>query len=103
MSNAVIRTGGKQFKVAEGDVLCVPSLAGEPGADVVFDQVLAITGDKPKIGTPTVARAKVTGTIVAHGRDKKIVVFKFKRRKRYMRKSGHRQGFTQVKITGIKA
>ena len=103
MSNAVIKTGGKQFKVAEGDVLRVPTLVGDPGAEVVFDQVLAIIGDQPKLGTPTVARAKVTGTIVAHGRHKKVVVFKFKRRKRYMRKAGHRQGFTQVRITGITA
>jgi len=101
MANAVIRTGGKQFRVSEGDTLRVPSLEGDAGKEISFSEVLAIGGDAPKIGTPTVKGAKVQGQIVAHGRDEKLIVFKFRRRKRYKRKNGHRQGYTEVKITGI--
>jgi large subunit ribosomal protein L21 len=102
MATAVIRTGGKQYRVSEGDTLAVELLVGNPGDDVVFSDILLLSGDdSPKIGTPLVSGAKVTGTIVAHDRGERLVVFKFKRRKRYKRKNGHRQHFTSVKITSI--
>jgi large subunit ribosomal protein L21 len=101
MATAVIRTGGKQYRVSEGDTLAVELLAGNPGDDVVFSDILLLSGDSPKIGTPLVSGAKVTGKIVAHDRGERLVVFKFKRRKRYKRKNGHRQHFTSVKITSI--
>ncbi len=101
MTTAVIRTGGQQHRVSEGDVIRIATLEGNPGDAVSFDEVLAILGDTPKIGTPTVAKAKVTAEIVNHGLGDKLVVFKFSRRKRYKRKNGHRQGFTAVKITAI--
>lgn len=101
MTTAVIRTGGQQHRVSEGDVIRIATLEGNPGDAVSFDEVLAILGDTPKIGTPTVAKAKVTAEIVNHGLAEKLVVFKFSRRKRYKRKNGHRQGFTAVKITAI--
>jgi len=103
MANAIFKTGGKQYRAAEGDRLRVPSIEGEPGQAVTFDEVLVVGGDSPKFGKPTVAGAKVQAEIVRQGLDKKVIVFKFKRRKRYMRKAGHRQAFTEVKITGISA
>lgn len=99
--SAVIRTGGRQYRVAAGNILRVATLAGSEGEPIAFEEVLAIGGPEPKLGRPLVAGAKVEATIVKHGRDKKIVVFKFKRRKRYKRKMGHRQGFTEVKINSI--
>jgi large subunit ribosomal protein L21 len=101
MATAVIRTGGKQYRVSEGDTLAVELLTGNPGDDVQFSDILFLGGDSPKIGTPLVSGAKVTGKIVAHDRGERLVVFKFKRRKRYKRKNGHRQHFTSVKITSI--
>jgi large subunit ribosomal protein L21 len=101
MANAVIRTGGKQFRVSEGETLRVPTLVGEPGAKISFGEVLAIGGDAPKIGTPVVKGANVQAEILEHGRGEKLIVFKFRRRKRYQRKNGHRQGYTAVKITAI--
>jgi len=101
MATAVIRTGGKQYRVSEGDTLAVELLAGNPGDDIEFSDVLFLGGDSPKIGTPLVSGAKVAGKIVAHDRGERLVVFKFKRRKRYKRKNGHRQHFTSVKITSI--
>jgi large subunit ribosomal protein L21 len=101
MSTAVIRTGGKQYRVSEGDTIKVEKLEGDPGAKIQFDEVLLVGGDTPKIGKPTVSGAKVSGEIVAQTRGNKLIVFKFKRRKRYRRKAGHRQALTQVKITGI--
>jgi len=101
MANAVIRTGGKQYRVAQGDTVTVERLDGDPGTKVEFTEVLLVTGDTPKIGKPTVAGAKVSGEIVEQGRGEKITTFKFKRRKKYRRKSGHRQELTAVKITGI--
>jgi large subunit ribosomal protein L21 len=102
MSYAIFKTGGKQFRAEPGSTLRIPSIEGDPGAKVVFDDVLLGTdGDAIKTGTPTVAGAKVTGEIVKHGRGDKIVVFKFKRRKNYARKQGHRQGFTEVRIKSI--
>lgn len=103
MSSAIIQTGGKQYRVSEGDTLKVATLGGEQGEAVVFDQVLAVLGDDPSIGKPLVAGAKVEGKIVRHGRGEKLIVYKFKRRKRYQRKMGHRQAFTEVQITSISA
>jgi large subunit ribosomal protein L21 len=101
---AVIRTGGKQYRVAEGQMLQVEKLPGEPGQAITFDEVLLVGGgDKPKVGRPLVKGASVKAEIVDQGRDKKIIVFKLRRRKNYRRKAGHRQPYTQVKITGIKA
>ncbi|HVW26277.1 MAG TPA: 50S ribosomal protein L21 [Polyangiaceae bacterium] len=101
MATAVIRTGGKQYRVSEGDTLAVELLAGNPGDDVEFSDILFLGGDSPKIGKPLISGAKVTGKIVAHDRGERLVVFKFKRRKRFKRKNGHRQHFTSVKITSI--
>ena len=100
---AVIKTGGKQYKVAQGDRLRVEKLAANVGETVTFDQVLLVGGEALKIGAPLVAGAKVEAKVVAHDREKKIIVFKFRRRKNYRRKNGHRQPFTALEITGIKA
>ena len=102
MSYAIIRTGGKQFRVEPGMTLRVPSLLGDAGASIEFNDVLlGSDGTDVHTGVPTLSGAKVTGTIVKHGLDDKIVVFKFKRRKNYARKQGHRQGFTEVRIKDI--
>ena len=98
---AVIKTGGKQYRVTEGQQIFVEKLPGEPGDTVTFDDVLMIGGDSPVVGQPTVKGAKVEAKIVAHDRAKKVIVFKFKRRKNYRRKQGHRQAYTQLHITGI--
>jgi large subunit ribosomal protein L21 len=103
MANAVIRTGGKQYRVAAGDLLRVEKLAGEPGSKITFGEVLMVGGDEPKFGQPLVDGAKVEAEIVAQDRGEKIIVFKFKRRKKHRKKQGHRQFFTQVKITEVKA
>lgn len=100
---AVIKTGGKQYRVAEGQKLRVEKLAGNAGDKVTFSEVLLVGGDTPKIGRPLVSGASVAAEITAQDRGKKIVVFKFKRRKNYRRKSGHRQPYTELKITGITA
>jgi large subunit ribosomal protein L21 len=102
MSYAVIRTGGKQYRVAEGDVVQVATLAGNPGEKVTFNDVLLLGGESVKIGAPTVAGAAVEGEIVQHGRGPKLIVFKFRKRKRSRKKAGHRQAFTAVRITGVK-
>jgi large subunit ribosomal protein L21 len=102
MAYAIIRTGGKQFKVEPGQTIRIPTLAAEAGAAVEFSEVLlSANGDAVRIGVPTLNGAKVTGQIVKHGKDDKIVVFKMKRRKNYAKKQGHRQGFTEVKINTI--
>jgi large subunit ribosomal protein L21 len=102
MSYAIIRTGGKQFRVQPGQKIRIPTLAAEPGASVEFNDVLmGADGDDVKLGIPTLSKAKVTAEIVGHGRGEKIVVFKFKRRKNYARKQGHRQGYTEVRINEI--
>ncbi len=99
---AIIQTAGKQFRAEPGKSLWIPSLEAEPGSTVTFDTVLlASDGKSIKAGTPAVKGAKVTAEVVKHGRGKKIVVFKFKRRKNYARKQGHRQGFTEVKIQSV--
>jgi len=102
MSYAVIRTGGKQYRVAPGDVVRIEKLPGEPGAQVEFTDVLMTAHDGAvRVGTPLVAGAKVTGQVVQQGREKKILVFKKKRRKNYRRHQGHRQFFTAVRVTQI--
>ena len=103
---AVIQTGGKQYRVEPGKTVVVEKLACDEGAQVVFDQVLLVSsgdGANVTIGKPTVANAKVTGEIVEQGRGEKLVVFKFRRRKNYVRRNGHRQNLTSVKITAINA
>jgi len=100
---AVIRTGGKQYRVAEGDRIRVEKLAGEVGSDIELDEVLMLGGDKVAVGSPTVEGAKVKAKIVAQDRAKKIIVFKYKRRKNYRRKNGHRQPYTELEITGVEA
>ena len=98
---AVIKTGGKQYRVSEGDRLRVEKLPGAPGEKVTFSEVLMIGGEKVAVGAPLVKGAKVSAEIVAQDRAKKVIVFKFRRRKNYRRKRGHRQPFTELKITGI--
>jgi len=100
---AVIKTGGKQYKVAQGDKLRVEKLTANVGDTVTFNEVLLVGGEAIKIGAPLVAGAKVEAKVVAQDREKKIIVFKFRRRKNYRRKNGHRQPFTALEITGITA
>jgi large subunit ribosomal protein L21 len=100
---AVIKTGGKQYRVAEGQLLRVEKLPGAKGDKVSFSEVLLVSGDTPKVGQPLVKGASVAAEITGQDRGKKIVVFKFRRRKNYRRKSGHRQPYTELKITGISA
>ena len=102
MTYAIIRTGGLQFRVEPGQTLRIPNLAAEVGSSITFDEVLlGSDGSTVHAGTPLVPGAKVTAEVVRHGRGDKIVVFKFKRRKNYARKQGHRQPFTEVKINDI--
>ena len=98
---AVIATGGKQYKVSEGDIVRVEKLEGEVGAKVEIKDVLMIGGDTPKIGTPLVEKASVSGEIVEQDRAKKILVFKKKKRKGYKKLQGHRQYYTALKINKI--
>jgi len=101
---AVIRTGGKQYKVAQGDVLRVEKVVGQIGEKVILDDVLFIGGNSDaKVGTPTLPGVKVTAEIVNQGLAKKIIVFKKKRRKSYSRKQGHRQRLTTLRIVEIQA
>lgn len=101
---AVIESGGKQHRVIEGETLKLEKIETATGETIEFDRVLMIGGgDNVKIGTPVVAGGKVTAEIVAHGRHKKVTIIKFNRRKHYRRQTGHRQWFTEVKITGISA
>ena len=102
MSYAIIRTGGKQFRVEPGKKYRIPTIVGEAGGTIEFNDVLlGSDGNNVKTGVPTLSGAKVTGEIVRHGRGEKIVIFKQKRRKNYARKRGHRQGFTEVRINDI--
>jgi len=98
---AVIKTGGKQYRVQQGDKLRVEKLAGAVGDAVTFDQVLMLGGEALKLGQPLVGGAKVEAKIVGQGLGKKLIVFKFRRRKNYRRKNGHRQPFTALEITNI--
>lgn len=99
---AVFQTGGKQFRAEPGDRIRVPSLEAEPGETITFERVLvASNGSDVSIGAPLVDGASVTAKVVRHGRDKKVVVFRRKRRKGYRRKKGHRQGFTEVRVSQV--
>ncbi len=101
---AVVKTGGKQYRVQEGDVLRVEKLPGDIGGEIAFDDVLMFSdGENLQVGTPKLENIAVTGRIVEQGKARKIIVFKYKRRKRYRRKQGHRQPFTAVKIDSIQA
>ena len=101
---AVFSSGGKQHRVTEGEVIKLELLKAEPGDKVVFDKVLIVAdGDDVSVGQPYVAGGKVTAEVISHDRGKKIRVIKFKRRKDYLRRQGHRQWFTELKITGISA
>jgi len=101
---AVISTGGKQYKLAQGDVCRVEKLDAEEGASVEIDKVLMIAnGDDINIGTPFVDGGKVTATIKSHGRAKKVEIMKFRRRKHHQKRTGHRQYYTEIEVTGISA
>ena len=100
---AIIATGGKQYKVAEGDVIKVEKLGVEAGESVVFDQVLVVSGDDVKVGNPTVEGASVAATVVGNVKGKKVIVYKYKRKTGYHKKNGHRQAYTKVKIEKINA
>ncbi|MBL8957086.1 MAG: 50S ribosomal protein L21 [Myxococcaceae bacterium] len=97
---AVIRTGGKQYRVAQGDVLRIEKIKGDKGADVAFDEVLMVGGDAPKIGKPTVAGAKVVGKILRQDKERRVLHFR-KEKEGWTRRKGHRQPFTEVKVVSI--
>ncbi len=102
--HAVFSTGGKQYRVAEGDILRVEKLFLGEGDSVDFDQVLMVSdGDEVKVGKPFVPGGKVTATVKAHGRGEKVHIVKFKRRKHHLKRMGHRQAYTELEITGIAA
>ena len=99
---AIVNTGGKQYKVSQGDILRVEKIPGEIGSPVSFDKVLMVSdGENVNIGQPVLDNVEVKGHIMEQGKAKKIIVFKYKRRKRYRRKQGHRQPYTAIKIDSI--
>lgn len=100
---AVVRTGGKQYRVAKDSILKVESLSGDVGSKLTLGEVLLLGGDKPKLGAPLVKGASVECEILEHGQGEKVIAFKKKRRKNTHRKRGHRQHFTKVKVLGISA
>jgi large subunit ribosomal protein L21 len=101
---AVIQTGGKQYRVAEGDTLKIEKIVADTGATVELDKVLMIAdGDNVRVGQPFIEGGKITATVNAHGRGKKVMILKFRRRKHHMKHQGHRQWFTELTITGISA
>ena len=100
---AIIATGGKQYKVAEGDIIRVEKLGVEAGTAYTFDQVLAVSDNELKVGTPTVAGATVEASVIGDGKAKKVIVYKYKRKTGYHKKNGHRQQYTAVKIEKINA
>lgn len=100
---AIIATGGKQYKVSEGDVIRIEKLPVEAGETVTFDQVLAVSDGELKVGCPTVEGASVSATVEKQGKAKKVIVYKYKRKTGYHKKNGHRQLFTQIKIDKINA
>ena len=104
MMHAIIETGGKQYKVAQGDVLYIEKLPQEAGDSVTFDKVLAVlNGDNATFGAPTVSGASVEAKVVKNGKGKKVLVFKYKPKKNYRRRQGHRQPYTKVEITKVNA
>lgn len=98
---AIIETGGKQYRVAEGDEIRVEKLDLENGAELEFDRVLSVVGEEVKFGTPVVEGAKVRATVVEQGKSDKVIIFKYKSKKDYRKKQGHRQPYTLVKIEKI--
>lgn len=100
---AIIATGGKQYKVSEGDIIKVEKLGVAAGETYTFDQVLAVNNGSLSVGTPTVEGASVSATVVREGKDRKLIVYKYKRKTGYHKKNGHRQQFTQLKIDKINA
>ena len=100
---AIIATGGKQYNVSEGDIINVEKLGVEAGETVTFDQVLAVSDNEMKVGSPFVDGASVTASVVENGRGKKVIVYKYKRKTGYHKKNGHRQAYTKVKIEKINA
>ena len=100
---SIIKTGGKQYKVSEGDIIKVEKIEAEAGDKIEFDQVLMVAGDDVKVGSPVVEGAKVSAEVLDQKKDKKIVIFKFKAKKNYRKKKGHRQPYTLVKIEKIDA
>ncbi len=98
---AIIATGGKQYKVAEGDIIKVEKLGATEDGNVVFDQVLAVNNGSLVVGTPVVAGATVSATVLGEGKAKKVIVYRYKRKSGYHKKNGHRQPYTQVKIDKI--
>ncbi len=101
---AVIKTGGKQYRVAQGETLKIESVAGDVGSAIVLDKVLAVgNGDSLKVGKPLLSGASVKATIVSNGRHDKVTIFKMKRRKHYQKHQGHRQNYTEIRIDGISA
>ena len=101
--HAIIATGGKQYKVSEGDVIYVEKLDVETGKDVTFDQVLAVGGDKLVVGSPLVDKATVTAKVLDQTKGKKVIVYRYKRKSGYHKKNGHRQAYTKVQIDKINA
>lgn len=101
---AVFSSGGKQHRVTEGEVIKLERLTAEPGEKVVFDKVLVVaSGDQVTVGRPYVDGGKITAEVIGHDRHKKVRIIKFRRRQNYMRRQGHRQWYTELKITGISA
>ena len=101
---AVIKTGGKQYRVAVGEKIKVEQIAADVGQEIVIDQVLAVgNGAELKVGTPLVSGATVKATVVAHGKHDKVRIFKMRRRKHYQKHQGHRQNYTEIRIDGISA
>ena len=100
---AIIATGGKQYKVSEGDIIYIEKLDADAGDDVTFDQVLAVGGDKLTIGSPLVESASVTGKVQDQVKGKKVIVYHYKRKSGYHKKNGHRQAYTKVQIDKINA
>jgi large subunit ribosomal protein L21 len=99
---AVIKAGGKQYRVAPGENIKIEQVQADVGATIVLDQVLMVAdGEAVKLGTPTVAGAKVSATVVAHGRGPKVRIFKMRRRKHYMKTQGHRQNYTEIRVDAI--
>jgi len=101
---AVIKTGGKQYRVSAGEKVRIETIEADVGAEVVLDQVLMVgEGDKISVGKPLIAGAAVKATVVSHGRGEKVRIFKHRRRKHYKKQAGHRQNYTEIQISGISA